>query len=154
MTKTLTLNIADTKYEAKASFAFIKVTEALGDFNEKTAKYAGGLETLLTSLVQFDAESLVDFWVAATAHYNKKERPSQIQVEQAIEDAVENGAELEDLLKDAYQFMSNSGFFKRKVTTFWEQFEMAKTMGKTDEEKEQNLAMYNHMQKLKEQIEA
>lgn len=154
MKKSIELTIGGTKYEGKATFAFIKETEKLGTFNESTSKLEGGIESLLTSLVQGEAQSLVDFWTAATAHYGKKERPSQAQVEQAIEEVVENGAELEDLLKEAYDFVRESGFFKKIVSTFWEQFEMAKKLGKTDEEKEQNLAMYEHMMKLKEQIEA
>lgn len=153
MTNVLELNIGGTNYEAKATFAFMKESEKLGTYNEDSGKIEGGLENLLTALAQEDASALVNFWTAATAHYGKSKKPKQQEIEKAIEDAVENGVELEDLIKGAYKFMSNSGFFKRKVTTFWENFELIPTMGKTEDEKEQNQFMYDRMMKLKAQIE-
>lgn len=150
----ITLKINEEEYKGKASFAFIKSVETLGKLNEETAKFEGGVETLLTSLITGEAEALVDFWKAATAHYKLKEQPSKSVIERAIENEVEGGKDLEDMLKEAYQFMAQSGFFKRKVRTFWENFEMAKTLGKTEEENKQNLMMYDHMMKMKKQIEA
>ena len=150
---TLTLTVGKKDYIAKASFAFLKEAEVLGSFNEGTSKYEGGIENLLTSLVSNEISSLVDFWNAALAHYGKKERPTVVGIEGALEEHIEENG-IEEAFKNAYKFMETSGFFAKKVTSFWEMFEMAKTMGKTDEEKEQNEMMYDRMMKLKAEIEA
>lgn len=150
---TLTLAVGKKEYTAKASFAFLKEVEKLGTYSEKTNKEEGGLETLLQGLVQNEPTSLVDFWVAATAHNTKKEIPSRSEIESALEEHIEENG-LDELFKSAYNFMRNSGFFAKKVKTFWEMFEMAETLGQTDEEKEQNKSMVEYMMKLKAEIEA
>lgn len=151
---TLSLSINKKDYEAKASFAFLKVVEPLGQFTEQTGKIEGGLEALVTSLVSNDIDSLVEFWTAATAHYGKKDKPSREQIETALEAVIEDGKDIDELFKEAYQFMRESGFFKKKIKMLWEQIDMLKTAGATDEEKEQNKMMYEQFMKMKEEIEA
>lgn len=150
---TLSLTINKKEHTAKASFAFLKSAETLGNFSEATNKHEGGLENLLQALVQNDPTSLVDFWVAATAYLGNKNTPSRDDIESALEETIEEEG-MEELFKSAYKFMQKSGFFAKKVTTFWEMFGMAEKMAKTDKEKEQNKAMIDHMMKLKAEIEA
>lgn len=151
---TLSLKINQTNYDAKASFAFLKVAESFGNFDEKVNKFVGGLENLVTSLVTSEIESLVQFWTAATAHYGKKDKPSEEQIQTALEEQIEGGKDLDVLFKEAYNFMRNSGFFKKKIQNYWEQTEMMKDFGATEDEKKTNKIAYEQLMKMKNEIEA
>lgn len=150
---TLTLTINEKEYTAKASFAFLKSVQSLGQFTEQTGKIEGGLEALITALVSNDIDSLVDFWSAATAHYGKKDKPTREQIETSLENIIEGGKDIEELFKEAYKFMRESGFFKKRIKLLWEQIEMMKTSGTTEEKKQENEQTYEQFMKMKAEIE-
>lgn len=149
----LTITIQNKQYTGKPSFAMARYAdEKYGNYIEKANKYAQGIENILSGVVEGSVESIVQYWDAALAHL--KERPSVADIEEALEARIEEVGDTEPLLKEIYNELTTSGFFKKTVKAFWKNVELMKDFGATEEEKEQNKTAYDMMQKLKVEIEA
>lgn len=145
-----TLHINGTEHEAKFNFAFSKkADEKYGDEGKKGTGFHG----VYMGLLQATNESLVAFWDCGLSHLKGKEKPSVDDIEAAIVERIEEDGDSIDLLKEAYQAMDESGFFKQQSKKFWSNLEMAKEMGKTDEEKERNAKLHEFMVKSRNELQ-
>lgn len=148
------LEIKGEQYEGKGSFAFArKADELLGTIPEKskTGKKEGGLNNLLTELLDGsrDLEALVHFWECALAH-DKKVKATDIEA--ALEQRIEDEGTFE-LIKEAYDVIDNSGFFKRAVEKFWSNVDlMSKIESDDPKEQQQHQLAIEMMTKAKAEI--
>lgn len=136
--KTLKINDGEKSFEveAKATFFFDQVAEK---FAKETEDENGkkittpGFNAIFNGILDFDTDSIANFWECATAYL--KERPTREQIEQAIFDIIDEKQDTIELLQGALDVMNNSGFFKRKARQFWKQMNQATKMSK-EEDKE------------------
>ncbi|NRG43292.1 hypothetical protein HRF87_00770 [Bacillus sp. CRN 9] len=128
------LEINGVQYEAKASFKFErKANERYVDPNQEYS----GLEKIYQDLMSYKISALLAFWDCATSHL-KKEQPSVESIESTLTSIIEKDEEaLEQLFKDAFQVIDNSGFFKLQLREFWKNIEMIDKLAKDEAEKEQ-----------------
>lgn len=146
-----TLTINGTEHEAKFNFAFSKkADEKYGEEGKKGT----GFHSVYMGLLQATNESLVAFWDCGLSHLKGKDKPSVDDIEQAIVERIEEDGDSIYLLKEAYQAMDESGFFKQQSKKLWSNLEMAQEMGKTDEEKERNKNLYAYMVKNRSELQA
>lgn len=131
-----TLKIGEKQHEAKFGFAFKNLADKNYNQSDKDGNDVGGFSAIYTSLLQYDLDALKAFWDCGLAHL--KQRPSIAQIEAALEARIEVDGDTTDLFKEAFREINDSGFFKKDVKMFWKNFELFKTMGKTEEEKEEN----------------
>ncbi|MBT2599084.1 MULTISPECIES: tail assembly chaperone [unclassified Oceanobacillus] len=129
------LNINGEQYEAKANFKFER--KANEQYKDPNQEYSG-LEKIYQDLMSYKISALSAFWDCATAHYKKKQ-PTVDAIEDALSEVIEKD-EAEQLFKEAFQAIDNSGFFKLQLREFWKSVNMIDKMAKDDEEKEQALA--------------
>lgn len=149
----LHLTIGDKEIQGKPSFAFLKLADSkYGTFQEKTGKMTGGLMNILTGIVEGEVQAALEYWDCATAHL--KDKPSSEKIEEALEQRIEKDGDTEPLLKEIYNELTNSGFFKKTVKEFWKNVEMMKDFGKDKEEKAQHKTAYDLMMTKKAEIEA
>lgn len=128
------LEIDGVQYEAKASFKFER--KANEKYNDPNQEYSG-LEKIYQDLMSYKISSLLAFWDCATSHL-KKNQPSVESIEDTLTSIIEKDEEaLEQLFKDAFQVIDNSGFFKLQLKEFWKNIEMIDKLAKDDAEKEQ-----------------
>ena len=147
------LTIKDTEHKAKCAFAFDRLANAKYNDEDKKGNKAGGFMNLYNNLLEFDTSYLVAFWVCAL-EYLGKDKPSQAEIEEAIEARIEEDGDTEKLIKEAFNELGDSGFFKMKAKKYWKNLEILKATGKTDEEKAENLKMYDLMQESKNAMKA
>lgn len=128
------LTIDGKQFEAKANFKF----ERTADKKYKTKEEISGLEQIYQDLMSYKVSALLAFWDCATAHYHKGQ-PSPEKIEDALSEIIENGDEetVEQLFKDAFQTVDNSGFFRLQLKEFWNNLNMIDKMAKDEQEKEQ-----------------
>lgn len=150
----LNLTINNKTFTTKPSFAMVKhANETYGTYIEKTGKYAQGVETILSGVLEESAESIVHYYDAALAHYGK-ERPTITEIEDALEVRIDEIGDTTPLLKEIYKELSTSGFFKNLTKKFWKNIELMKDFGETEEEKAKNKQAYEYMIERKAEIEA
>jgi len=142
------LKIKEKDFVAKCAFKFNKwADEKYNDENKKGDK-AGGFMNIYNNLLEFETNYLAAFWDCALA-YLGKEKPSLSEIEDAIEARIEEDGDTEKLIKEAFNELTDSGFFKMKAKKYWKNLEILKITGKTEDEKKENLKMYNMMQENK-----
>ena len=149
-----TLTIKDAEQEAKFNFLFAKVAKEKYAEVDENGKKGDGFHAIYMGLLQGSNDSLVAFWDCALAHLKGKDKPSVEDIEEAISARIEEDEDTIYLLKEAYQAIDNSGFFKQQSKKLWTNFEMLKTLGGTDEEKEKNKAMYETLIASKKEMSA
>jgi len=142
------LKIKDKEYKAKCTFKFDRLADEKYNEEDKKGNKAGGFMNLLNNLLEFDTNYVTAFWYCAL-EYLGKDKPSLADIEEAIELRIEEDGDTEKLVKEAYNELTDSGFFKMRTKKYWKNIEILKTTGKTDEEKAENLKMYNMMQESK-----
>jgi len=124
------LEIEGKQYEAKMSFKFSRKA----DSKYKATEEVTGVESIYQNLLSYNTDALLSFWDCATAHY--KEQPSLDKIEEALESRIEEEG-IENLFKEAFQGIDNSGFFKLQLREFWNNLDMIDKMVKDEKEKEQ-----------------
>lgn len=149
-----TLKINGTEHDAKFNFLFSKVAkEKYGEVDEKGNK-GDGFNAVYLGLLQASNDSLVAFWDCGLAHLKGKDKPSVEDIELAIAERAEEEEDTIGMLKEAYNAIDNSGFFKQQSKKLWSNFEMLKTTGATDDEKAKNQAMYDTLIASKKEMTA
>ena len=150
----LSLTINNKVYTTKPSFAMAKyANETYGTFIEQTGKYAQGVETILSGVLEESIESIVNYYDSTLSHYGK-ERPTITDIEAALEARIDELDDTAPLFKEIYQELSTSGFFASTTKKYWKNLELMKDFGKTEEEKAQNKQAYKYMIERKTEIEA
>lgn len=149
-----TLTINGVEHEAKFNFQFSKKADEKYSEGEMKGKKGSGFQAIYLGLLQASNESLVAFWDCGLAHLKGKEKPSVEDIENAISERVEEDEDSIGLLKEAYQAIDESGFFKQQSKKFWTNFEMLKEMGKTEEEKADNVRTFEMMNKYRADLTA
>lgn len=136
------LKINGTEQEAKFNFLFSKVAkEKYSEVDEKGNK-GDGFNAIYLGLLQASNDSLVAFWDCGLAHLKGKDKPSIEDIELAIAERAEEEEDTIYMLKEAYNAIDQSGFFKQQSKKLWNGFEMVKDAGTTEKEKEQNKMTY------------
>ncbi|MCP3741464.1 tail assembly chaperone [Rossellomorea sp. BNER] len=128
------LTINNKQYEAKANFKFEKLADK--KYKDESQELSG-LEKIYQDLMSYKSSALVAFWDCATAHY-KKEQPSVDDIEEALTKLIEEDPEnLDQLFKEAFQTVDNSGFFRLQLKEFWNNLDLIDKMATDEIEKEQ-----------------
>ncbi|MFT4415324.1 tail assembly chaperone [Fredinandcohnia humi] len=145
-----TLTIDGKQYEAKANFKFERVADKKYK-QEKKENELSGLEQIYQDLMSYKSSALVAFWDCATAHYVKNQ-PSLEKIEEALSELIENDPDAaEQLFKEAFQTVDNSGFFKLQLKEFWKNLDLIDKLAKDEKEKEQaQIAKEMYLEKRKE----
>jgi Phage tail assembly chaperone protein, TAC len=129
------LTIGGRQFEAKANFRFERLADK--KYRDKDAKNEmSGLEQIYQDLMAYKISALVAFWDCATSHY-VKEQPSTEMIEDALSKVIEedeDGSAVENLFKEAFQTVDNSGFFRLQLKEFWKNLDLIDKF--TDDEKE------------------
>lgn len=148
-----TLEINGVEHEAKFGFLFAKVAKEKYAPEEK-GKKGDGFHSVYMGLLQASNDSLVAFWDCGLAHLKAKDKPSVESIEEAISARIDADEDTIHLLKEAYNAIDNSGFFKQQSKKLWKNFEMLNTMGGTEEEKEKNKAAYETLTASRKELTA
>lgn len=148
------LTIKDKEYEGKCTFKFDRLAdEKYNEEDTKGNKSGGFMNIYMNLLQQTHNKYLVAFWVCALAHLGK-EKPTEAQIEEAIEARIEEEGDAEGLFKETFRLVDESGFFKIQVKNFWKNLETLKESGNEDKDKADNLKMYNMMQEARAELKA
>lgn len=147
------LTIKEKDYEAKCNFKFEKLADKKYSEKDKNGNDLGGFMNIYMNLLDYSNKYLVAFWDCALEMYGK-DKPSVEQIEGAIEARIEEDGDTEKLFQEAFQTVDQSGFFKKQAKNFWNDFELLKETGKTEEEKAENLKMYQRMIKNRDELMA
>lgn len=131
-----TLTIKNEQHEAKFGFAFKNLADKNYSQKDANGNDVGGFNGIYTGLLQFNIDALKAFWDCGLAHLKK--RPAIAEIEEALEARIEADGGIDELFKEAFREIDNSGFFKRDAKTFWKNLELFKTLGKTEAEKAEN----------------
>ena len=133
------LTIAGKQYEAKTNFKFEKLAEKKYK-NQSKENEMSGLESIYQDLLAKKVSGLSAFWDCATAYY-KNDQPDIEEIETAIETFIEENPDLdEQLYKDAFQAIDNSGFFRQQLNEFWSNLNMIEKMVEDEKELKQAIA--------------
>ncbi|MGE7922378.1 tail assembly chaperone [Viridibacillus arvi] len=148
-----TLTIKGQEYEGKCTFKFDRVSDEKYNSQDEKGNDVGGFSTIYMGLLQYDIKALSQFWDCALSHLSSKAKPSLTEIEGALEKRIEEDEEaLEELFKEAFKAIDQSGFFKLTVKSFWKNLNMAEGMGKDDEEKEQSKNFVEMMKEAREEL--
>lgn len=147
------LEIKGKEYEAKCTFKFDRLADKKYSEEDKDGNSMGGFMSLYMNLLQYSHKHLVAFWDCGL-DYLGKDKPSISDIEEALEARIEEDDDTEKLFQEAFNAVDQSGFFKKQAKNFWKDFETVKEQGKTDEEKADNLKMYNMMIARREELKA
>lgn len=134
------LKVGDLTKEAKGSFGFRRYADK--HFTEVTKDKEGkettvdGLTNIYQKLLNFDLDGLIAFWQCAF-NCQREDTVSVNEIELALEQAIDKDEDTQPLFKEALLVFDESGFFKRSTQKFWSNLELAETMAKTNEEKEE-----------------
>lgn len=148
------LMIGETEYEAKFNFKFSKLADEKYGAEDEKGKKSSGFHNVYMGLLQASNDSLVQFWDCGLNHLKGKDKPALEAIEDAIAKRIEEDGDSEPMLKEAYQAIDQSGFFKQQSKKFWKNIELMKSTGKTEEEKERNLQVYNILIESKKELTA
>lgn len=129
------LTIDGKQFEAKANFKFERTAEK--KYKDEKGELSG-LEKVYQDLMSYKASAIIAFWDCATSHYAKGQ-PSIEKIEEALIEIIENGTEeeIEQLYKDAFKAVDNSGFFRLQLREFWNNLDLIDKLAKDETEKEQ-----------------
>ena len=148
------LTIKDKEFEGKCTFKFDRLADEKYDEEDAKGNKTGGFMSIYMNLLQRTHNKyLVAFWVCALAHLGK-EKPTEAQIEEAIEARIEEEGDAESLFKETFNLVDESGFFKIQVKNFWKNLEFLKDMGKEEKEKAENMKMYNMMKSARDELKA
>ena len=139
------LEIDGKQYEAKVNFKFERTAEK----KYRDENYSG-LEKIYQELMAYKTSALLSFWDCATSHLAKSQ-PSLEKIENALENEIENG-DVEQLFKDAFRAIDESGFFKLQLREFWNNLELIDKLAKNEEEKEQGKVAKEMFQNKREEL--
>lgn len=126
------LTIGVQQFTAKVNFKFEKLAEK--KYKDEKGEQ-GGLEKIYSDLMAYKTSALIAFWDCATAQYGK-DQPSIEKIEEALIKVFESEEEdaVENLFKDAFQSVDNSGFFKLQLREFWKNLDLVEKMAKDETE--------------------
>lgn len=145
------LTIKDKEYEGKCSFKFDRLADSKYNSEDSNGNETGGFMSIYTALLQYDNKQLLAFWDCAL-DYLGKEKPSLSDIETAIEARIEDDGDTEVLFKEAFHAVDESGFYRKQAKNFWKNLQMLKETGKTEEEKAENLKMFNMMDESRKEL--
>lgn len=143
------LTINGKQFEAKANFKF----ERAADKKYKDEKgEISGVEKIYQDLMSKKIGALLAFWDCATAQYGKGHQPSLVDIEESLTTIIENdNEEVEQLFKDAFQTMDNSGFFRLQLKEFWKNLDLIDQLAEDEKEKKQGeIAKKMYLERRKE----
>jgi Phage tail assembly chaperone protein, TAC len=143
-----TLTIDGKQFEAKANFKFERVAEK--KYKSEKGEITG-LEQIYQDLMSYKSSALVAFWDCATAHHGKNQ-PSLEKIEDALAEVFEEEPDAaEQLFKDAFQTVDNSGFFRLQLREFWKNLDLIDKLAEDEKEKEQaQIAKEMYLEKRRE----
>ncbi|MEN2765836.1 tail assembly chaperone [Ornithinibacillus xuwenensis] len=141
------LEIDGKQVEAKASFKFERTAEK--KYRDDKQEYSA-LEKIYQDLMAYKTGALLKFWDCATSHHGKNQ-PSVEKIENALEEQIENG-DVEQLFKDAFRTIDESGFFRLQLREFWNNLDLIDRLAKNEEEKEQAKVAKEMYQSKREQL--
>ncbi|WP_121605304.1 tail assembly chaperone [Virgibacillus sp. Bac332] len=146
------LEIDGKQLEARTDFKFDRVANE--KYNEPDAKgnTLGGLMNIYMNLLEYDTGYLLAFWDCALSHL-KKDKPALDKIEEALMERIEQDGDTEKLFKEAFSKLDTSGFFKKKVKSFWKDFEAMGKVGNKEEQK-QNKEMLDRMKQRRNELTA
>lgn len=145
------LTIKGKDYEGKCTFKFDRLADAKYNEADANGNETGGFMSLYMQLLQSSTKHLPAFWDCAL-EYLKKEKPSLEDIEEAIEQRIEEDGDTDQLFREAFKALDESGFYKKQAKSFLKNLEMLKESGVTDEEKADNLKMYNMMMDARNEL--
>lgn len=146
------LNIDGIDYEAKVNYAFNRLAKEKYFGEDKEGNKSSGLTNIYEKLLRFDHEGLIGFWDCALN--SVKNRPKLFKIEEALEERIEQDGESEQLFKDCFNAMDQSGFFKTQAKKFWKDMEKTEDFVTDEKEKEQVRAYIKQMQESREAMTA
>lgn len=129
-----TLTIGNKQLEARTDFKFERVANEKYNEPDSQGNKQGGLINIYSNLLEYDTLYLAAFWDCALSHL-KSEKPSLESIENAILEHIEEHGDAEQLFKEAFQKLDNSGFFRKKVKKYWKNLEMMKGFAEDEKEK-------------------
>lgn len=146
------LLINGVEHEAKFNFLFSKKADEKYGEKDENGKNVGGFHAIYLGLLQASNDSIVAFWDCGLAHLKGKEKPTLEDIQNAVVERIEEDEDSLPMLKEAYQAIDASGFFKQQSKKSWKNFEMMKSIGKTEEEKAQNLKMFTMLDEARKEL--
>lgn len=146
------LTIKDKEIEAKCTFGFQALADKKYSKKDEPSDEDNGFESIYMGLIEFDNKALVAFWECATVYLTKSERPTVDDIQQALEARFEEDGDSEKAVKEAFQAIDESSFFKKKASKFWSNMEMMKEFGDTEDERKKNKMGYEAMQKARNEV--
>ncbi|QFR56236.1 tail chaperone protein [Bacillus phage 000TH010] len=167
----LELRIGNEIVQGKVDFAFMKrANEKYGKVRTEKHEMNGkehqeevktpGYEVIYEGLLNSNYEALLHFWDCVFASRDKI--PTLEEIGTALYEKMPADGDIDDLFKEAFQALDNSGFFKRAVRAYWKKMNSilkaleAQLKTKEDEEEKamltQGLEQYKEMTKLREEL--
>ncbi|KIL46155.1 tail assembly chaperone [Jeotgalibacillus campisalis] len=139
------LNVNGKDYESKVTFKFNSLAKDKYYGEDKDGNKSSGINNIYEKLLNFDHEGLIGFWDCAVNHL--KDRPIRADIEEALMDVIDKDDDTEQLFKEAFIAMDNSGFFKLQAKKYWKDLEVAPEFAKDEKEKAQ---MEKYVQRMKD----
>lgn len=145
------LEIKGKDYEAKCTFKFERLADKKYSEEDKNGNKTDGFMSVYMNLLDYSNKHLLAFWDCAL-EYLGKEKPKIEDIEDALMARIDEDDDTEQLFKEAFNAVDQSGFFKKQAKNFWKDLEMMKEVGKTEEEKEENLKVFNRLQAARKEL--
>lgn len=147
------LKINGKELEAKCNFRFERLADKKYSEQDKEGNDIGGFHSLYSNLLQYSNKHLLAFWDCAL-DYLIKDKPKLEEIEAAIEARIEEDGDTEQLFKEAFQIIDESGFFKKQAKNYWKNIEAFKDSGKNEEEKAERAKQVEILLKAREELTA
>lgn len=147
------LKINGKELEAKCNFRFERLADKKYSEQDKEGNDIGGFHSLYSNLLQYSNKHLLAFWDCAL-DYLAKDKPKLEEIEAAIEARIEEDGDTEQLFKEAFQIIDESGFFKKQAKNYWKNIEAFKDSGKNEEEKAERAKQVEILLKAREELTA
>jgi len=145
------LIIDGKEYQARTDFKFERAANEKYNEADAEGNKQGGLITIYSNLLEYDVLYLSAFWDCALAHL-KADKPSLDSIDNAITDHIEEHSDADQLFKDAFSKLDQSGFFKKKVKKFWKNADMVKSLLTTDQEMKSYDQMLEDMKEARKEL--
>lgn len=150
------LTINDEEYKAKVTFNFARRADDRYKTVQKSKEgeyEVSGVESIYQDLLSYKVPALASFWDCAV--HSKKDRPKVEDIEEAIEAEIEKGDEaIDNLFKEAFTALDQSGFFKRQLNEYWKNIELSEKMAKDEKEKAQAKEYIKQMRAKRKELTA
>ncbi|PAD36323.1 tail assembly chaperone [Terribacillus saccharophilus] len=146
------LNVNEKDYEARVTFQFNKLAKEKYYGEDKEGNKTSGINNIYEKLLNYDHEGLIGFWDCAVAHL--KDRPKLPEIEEALLKMMDEAGESEDLFKDCFKAMDESGFFKTQAKKYWKDLDRAPEFAKDAEEKKQIQTYVTRLKESREEMTA